>query len=71
MQSLVGKGYVQGTLSRYKVLEKHLSAFVLSKYELADVDIKRVDQAFLNNFDYYLRSDKTARITMWLKTSRI
>ena len=58
MQSLVGKAYVQGTLNRYKVLEKHLSAFMLSKYELADMDIKRVDQAFLNDFDYYLRSDK-------------
>ncbi|WP_335337966.1 site-specific integrase [Pedobacter sp. PACM 27299] len=58
MQALVGKGYVQGTLNRYKVLEKHLSAFMLSKYGLTDMDIKRVDQAFLNDFDYYLRSDK-------------
>ncbi|MBG6233775.1 hypothetical protein IWX76_000330 [Pedobacter sp. CAN_A7] len=31
---------------------------MLSKYELADMDIKRVDQAFLNDFDYYLRSNK-------------
>ncbi|SDM86912.1 phage integrase SAM-like domain-containing protein [Pedobacter antarcticus] len=58
MQSLVGKGYVQGTLNRYEVLEKHLSAFIFSKYDLADMDIKRVDQVFLNDFDYYLRSDK-------------
>ena len=58
MKSLVGKDYVQGTLNRYKVLERHLSTFITSKYGVIDKDIRDVDQAFLNDFDYYLRSDK-------------
>lgn len=58
MKSLVGKDYVQGTLNRYKVLESHLSAFVTSKYGVIDINIRNIDQAFLNDFDHYLRSDK-------------
>ena len=58
MKSLVGKDYVQGTLNHYKVLESHLSAFVTSKYGVTDINIRNIDQAFLNDFDHYLRSDK-------------
>ena len=59
MKSLVGKDFVQGTLNRYIVLEKHLINFILSKYNATDINIRNVDQAFLNDFDYYLRADKS------------
>lgn len=42
---------IQPVNGNYKVFEKHLAIFVLSKYELTDMDIKRVNQAFLNDFD--------------------
>jgi site-specific recombinase XerD len=58
MEQLVGKDYVRGTLNRYKVLERHLMVFIHLKYGVADMDIKTIDQAFLNGFDHYLRSDK-------------
>ncbi|WP_158800219.1 site-specific integrase [Pedobacter sp. L105] len=58
MRALVGKEYVQGTLNRYLVLERHISAFIQSKYGIADMDIKKIDQPFINDFDYYLRADK-------------
>lgn len=59
MEVLVGKEFVQGTLNRYKVLESHLKSFVQLKYKVTDVDIKRIDQSFINDFDFYLRSDKS------------
>lgn len=31
MKALVGKEFVQGTLNRYKVLERHLENFISSK----------------------------------------
>ena len=58
MEQLVGKDYVRDTLNRYKDLEKHLKVFIALKYGVADMDIKTIDQAFLNGFDHYLRSDK-------------
>ncbi|QIL42065.1 site-specific integrase [Pedobacter sp. HDW13] len=58
MEQLMGKDYVRGTLNRYKVLERHLKVFIPLKYGAADMDIRTIDQAFLNGFDHYLRSDK-------------
>jgi hypothetical protein len=58
MEQLVGKDYVRGTLNRYKVLETHLKTFIRLKYDMADIDTRSVDQAFLNGFHHYLRSDK-------------
>ena len=59
MKSLVGKDYVQGTLNRYMVLERHISSFTLVKYKLPDIDIRQVDQSFISDFDYYLRAEKS------------
>lgn len=58
MKALIGKDYVQGTLNRYTVLERHIGAFIASKYNLPDMDIRQVDQSFINDFDYYLRADR-------------
>lgn len=58
MEELVDKDYVRGTLNRYKVLETHLKTFIRLKYGTTDMDIKAIDQTFVNGFDHYLRSDK-------------
>ncbi|WP_113652767.1 site-specific integrase [Pedobacter namyangjuensis] len=58
MEQLVGKDYVRGTLNRYKVLETHLKVFIRLRYGVADMDIRTINQTFLNGFDHYLRSDK-------------
>jgi len=59
VETLVGKEYVQGTLNRYKVLKKHLEIFLNFKYQVKDIDMRNIDIAFLNEFDYYLRSEKS------------
>ncbi|TCD28382.1 site-specific integrase [Pedobacter psychrodurus] len=59
MEQLVGKDFDRGTLNRYKVLEIHLKVFIPLKYGVADMNIRTIDQAFLNGFDHYLRSDKS------------
>ncbi|MNK80969.1 Tyrosine recombinase XerD [compost metagenome] len=60
MEVLVGKDYVRGTLNRYKVLKKHLETFILLQYNTNDMEVRKVDVAFFNNFDYYLRSRSCA-----------
>ncbi|MES2652240.1 MAG: phage integrase SAM-like domain and Arm DNA-binding domain-containing protein [Bacteroidota bacterium] len=59
VEALVGKEFVQGTLNRYKVLKKHLEIFLPFKYDVKDMDMRSIDIAFLNEFDYYLRSEKS------------
>jgi len=59
VETLVGKEFVQGTLNRYKVLKKHLAFFLAFKYDVKDIDMRNIDIAFLNEFDYYLRSEKS------------
>ena len=59
METLVGKEFVQGTLNRYKVLKKQLEIFLDFKYQVKDIDMRNIDIAFLNEFDYYLRSEKS------------
>jgi site-specific recombinase XerD len=58
MKSLIGKDYVQGTMNRFLVLGRHLETFIKSKYDCRDVDVKTVDQTFIDDFDFYLRSKK-------------
>ncbi len=58
MESLVGKDYAQGTLNHYRVLERHLTEFIWLTQKTTDVNIRSIDQTFINGFDYYLRSEK-------------
>ena len=58
MEQLVGKDYVRGTLNRYRLLERHLKVFIPLKYGAADMDIRSIDQAFLNGLDHYLISER-------------
>ncbi len=58
MKGLVGRGYSKGTLTCFATTLRHTKDFLKWKYQLADIDIKRVDHDFLTNFQYYIRSEK-------------
>lgn len=58
MRALVGKDYAPGTLKRFLVLRKHVQEFIQRKYKLEDLDLKKVDQKFISDFDFYIRSVK-------------
>lgn len=59
MKALVGKEYAAGTLKRFEVLERHLSAFMQEKYKIADINIKKIDHAFISDFEFYLRTENS------------
>ncbi|MBE8712698.1 recombinase [Sphingobacterium sp. KB22] len=59
MKSLVGKEFALGTWKRYKVLESHLKSFMQFTYSLNDIAVKKIDQSFITDFDFYLRSKKS------------
>jgi site-specific recombinase XerD len=56
MKALVGREYAKGTLERYETSLKHTEEFLQFRYRLSDIDITRIDHAFIKEYEFYLRS---------------
>jgi hypothetical protein len=56
MESLVGQEFEKSTLQRYKTCLMHTVDFMLWQYKVSDIPITKINFAFLNDFEYYLRS---------------
>ena len=58
IKDLIGNGYAYGTLERFKISLKHLQEFIIWKFKVSDIDINKIDYAFVTEFEFYLRSVK-------------
>ncbi|MDD7886121.1 phage integrase SAM-like domain-containing protein [Flavivirga sp. 57AJ16] len=58
IEELVGKEYAPGTLERYKTSLKHTIAFLEWKYQISNIDISKINHAFITDYEFYLRSVK-------------
>ncbi len=58
IKELVGQEYAPGTLERYETSLKHTKAFLLWKYNLTDINIEKIDHAFIMEYEFYLRSER-------------
>lgn len=56
IKELVGKEYAPGTLERYKTSLSHTIEFLQWKYNVSDIDIKKIDHAFITDYEFWLRS---------------
>lgn len=56
METLVGSEFSKGTAERYRTSLKHTVEFLQWKYNISDIDIRKVDHAFITEYDFYLRS---------------
>ncbi len=56
VEALVGQDFAPGTLDRYKTSLKHTQEFLIWKYKTSDIDITRIDHAFIMDYDFWLRS---------------
>lgn len=56
VEALLGDEFAPGTLDRYKTSLKHTIAFMQWKYNISDIDIKRIDHSFIADYEFYLRS---------------
>ena len=56
VEELVGSAYAPGTLERYKTSLKHTKDFIFWKYNLSDINIEKIDHAFITEYEFYLRS---------------
>lgn len=59
MEKLIGKEFAKGTLTRYKTCISHTKEFLKWKYNLTDINIIKIDYGFLNDFEFFLRTEKS------------
>jgi integrase len=53
---LVGGEYALGTLERYKTSLKHTIEFMKWKYNISDIEISKIDYAFVKDYEFFLRT---------------
>jgi site-specific recombinase XerD len=56
IKELVGKEYASGTLERYTTSLKHTIEFLEWKYSVSDIEISKINHAFITDYEFYLRS---------------
>jgi site-specific recombinase XerD len=56
IKELLGKEYAPGTLERYTTSLKHTVEFLAWKYNVSDIDITKIDHAFVTDYEFYLRT---------------
>ncbi len=56
MEQLVGKEYALATLKNFKTCLAHLKSFLWKFHKKSDINLVKIEQSFLNDFDFYLRS---------------
>lgn len=58
VEALVGKEFAAATLVRYKTSLSHTIDFLKWKFAISDIDIRKIDHAFITEFEFYLRSER-------------
>jgi site-specific recombinase XerD len=56
MKELVGKEYAQGTLDRYTTSLRHTIEFLQWKHKVSDIELNKIDHAFITDYEFFLRS---------------
>ena len=62
----VGHGRTQGTFTRYRTVCNHIREFLPHTYKREDIPLKELNLTFINDFEYFLRTEKKCRTnTVW------
>lgn len=56
VKALLGNGFEANTLKGYQTSIRHLTRFLQSNYKITDIDIKKLDHAFIQDFEFYLKT---------------
>jgi site-specific recombinase XerD len=57
MEALIGNGFKPNTLKGYKTTTNHIAAYIEKQYKTKDIDMMKIDHAFIVGLEFYLRSD--------------
>lgn len=56
MAALVGRQFAPGTLERYRTALEHAKSFIKFKYDSNDLEITKLDYAFVSEYEFWLKS---------------
>jgi hypothetical protein len=70
METLIDKEYALNTHKRYETSLNHIQDFIKHNYSLNDIPIKDVYLAFINDFNFYLRSVRNCNNNCTIKYVR-
>lgn len=70
MKLLVGKEFAENTYKRYITSLSHTKEFLLHKYKKKDILISKIDLAFINDYDFYLRHTRNCNNNSTIKYIR-
>lgn len=56
VKALVGKEFSKGTLTKFNTVLKHTRAFLQWKYQLDDIDIRKLDYEFITELEFWYKS---------------
>lgn len=59
IKKLIGKDYSKATWIKYNTTQKHITEFLKWKYNLSDINLKRLNFEFITDFEFYLKSEKS------------
>lgn len=63
----VGYNRAQGTHSKYCTIYKHMKNYIKHEYKRDDIFLKELNLAFINGFEYYLRTERECSTnTIWI-----
>lgn len=57
VKELIGIEYAEGTYVRYETTLAHIQKFLKWKYQKDDIDILKIDNIFIHDLDFYLRTE--------------
>lgn len=57
MEKLLGKEYALATLKNFRTCLAHLKSFLWKFHKKSDINLIKIEQSFLNDFDFYLRTE--------------
>ncbi len=56
MAALVPVDYAEGTLERYQISYQHTKDFLMWEYQVEDIDIRKLDQHFIQQYAFWLKT---------------
>lgn len=56
MESLLGREFAPGTLERYRTSLDHTKSFIKWKYQMEDIEIKKLNYEFIADYSFWLKS---------------
>jgi hypothetical protein len=58
IKTLVGFDYSKATWVKYNTTKKHVEEFLKWKFNCSDINLRKLNFEFINDFEFYMKSQK-------------